>query len=77
MKRISINENKDIVVVYPIKEHFVIELLLGKYKNRVVKVEDLKLEKEKVQETKVSHTKNEPLRMIIRTLFRNRNIMHM
>ncbi len=39
-------KNKSVAVVYPIKEHSIIETLAGKYRNRVERVDSLEIAKE-------------------------------
>ncbi|MCD6212292.1 MAG: hypothetical protein J7J02_04830 [Sulfurovum sp.] len=40
-------KNKDVAIVYPVKKHSIIASLAGKYKDKVEKVDDLEMVKEK------------------------------
>ena len=39
-------KNKNVAIVYPLSKHSIISSLSGKYKDRVVKVDDLEMAKE-------------------------------
>ena len=47
-------KNKNVAIIYPIKEHSIVESMAGKYRNRVTRVDDLEMAKEEAMKQMMS-----------------------